>query len=738
MMRKSVLLVILAGSVGAVACGGGGGSSSGGDDSGDAGGDSPSGTSAEGGEDAGEGGSDASDATADTSDAPVDGTLVESGSDAPPDVAEAMADVATDSAESASCGWTPYNTGLSGGNMVDVQYDVRTSPARLYATGGGSLYTSADNGATWTTQGTFAGGSIDWLATPGSDPNVLLATSSAGIIQSMDGGHTWAVVSFQNVAVSSITAAPGSALRVYVGVSGGGVYRSDDQGTTWAAMNGGYPFADTIGIDVAPDNSDDVVTSANLLTAQGGWSANGVVMRTTDGGQTWTTVLQNNGDLYGVKRCTANPTVLYAATGNGIAKSVDRGATWTVTSVGNQVTEVAITPGACDDVYAMVYSVGPEHSTDGGQTFGTALTQGLNLVTPGSWPGKMVVAPRAQAADAGSGDAGSPEGGVSWDQTIVLGSQGGIRATTNGGTQWNTGAGILGLSLRSLMTSPLDPGHLWLSSWGSGIWHRPSASQSWQRIPTTVLPVDYTLVAAPDPYMANRVLVGARTLYVSTDDGTTFTATSTQLNEFGFGFDGTDAGTLYTATQTGGVLQSTNAGTSWSAINGNLTAWATASGTFIDVRSVIVAPGSPQTLYIGTDGAGVQKTTNGGTTWTNVLSPTGVINCLLLVPGSPSTLYACVGGGGIRSSTDGGGTWTDVSSGLPTQDVSGLAYDSSGGGLYATAGKGLYQRMPGQSWTGVDVSCTPAGGISTPAILVNGSARSVVIGAAGGVYSHPI
>ena len=128
-----------------------------------------------------------------------------------------------------------------------------------------------------------------------------------------------------------------------------------------------------------------------------------------------------------------------------------------------------------------------------------------------------------------------------------------------------------------------------------------------------------------------------------------------------------------------GVYKSTDGGSTWTASNGSLTPWATANGTFIDVESIVVDPSAPQTLYIGTNGRGVFKSTDGATSWTNILAPTAAIGCLLVVPGTPSTIYACIEGSGIQQTSNGGTAWTDVSQGLPSLDANGLTFDAADG-----------------------------------------------------------
>ena len=250
--------------------------------------------------------------------------------------------------------------------------------------------------------------------------------------------------------------------------------------------------------------------------------------------------------------------------------------------------------------------------------------------------------------------------------------------------------------------------------------------------------MDYTFGVAPDPYTPKRELVGGWSTLYQSNDGSLFDADPVSENEFGFAFDPTNSNVLYTATQVNGVYKSTDGGETWTASNGSLTPWATANGNFIDVRSIFVDPSNPQSLYIGTNGDGVYKSTDGAASWTSVLAPTEAIGCLLVVPGSPSAVYACVNGSGIQRSSDGGATWTDASQGLPSLDANGLAVDGATGDLYATVGPGAYVKRGTQAWVGIDPACMPGHAAGSPAIVANANARQLVVAAAGGVYAHAL
>jgi len=94
------------------------------------------------------------------------------------------------------------------------------------------------------------------------------------------------------------------------------------------------------------------------------------------------------------------------------------------------------------------------------------------------------------------------------------------------------------------------------------------------------------------------------------------------------------------------------------------------------VNAVAVDPRNSNVVYLGTDGGGVWKTTDGGQTWTPLTDnqPSLEIGALALDPSNPDVVYAgtalvndsfCNDGEGILKSTDGGATWTQLAGPLP-------------------------------------------------------------------------
>ncbi|HKA56188.1 MAG TPA: hypothetical protein VKJ47_21255, partial [Candidatus Binatia bacterium] len=79
----------------------------------------------------------------------------------------------------------------------------------------------------------------------------------------------------------------------------------------------------------------------------------------------------------------------------------------------------------------------------------------------------------------------------------------------------------------------------------------------------------------------------------------------------------------------------------WTAINTGL--------TNTSIYALAVDPTTVSTLYAGTDGGGVYKSTDGGQHWTAI--NTGLTNihvtALALDPRTPTTVYAGTGGSGV-------------------------------------------------------------------------------------------
>lgn len=107
------------------------------------------------------------------------------------------------------------------------------------------------------------------------------------------------------------------------------------------------------------------------------------------------------------------------------------------------------------------------------------------------------------------------------------------------------------------------------------------------------------------------------------------------------------------------------------------------------VNVLLVSPASPSTLYaagIAGSSEGLFRTTDAGSTWTNIVSGTS-FTALAARASEPSTLYAGSWKGWVSRSDDSGDTWSQSEVALVTDRISTLLFDArSDSGLFAAGG----------------------------------------------------
>jgi len=151
--------------------------------------------------------------------------------------------------------------------------------------------------------------------------------------------------------------------------------------------------------------------------------------------------------------------------------------------------------------------------------------------------------------------------------------------------------------------------------------------------------------------------------------------------------DPTTPATVYAGTPGGGVFKSTDGGASWAAVNSGL--------TNTNVFALAIAPTTPTTVYAGTIRGGVFKSTDGGASWVDTQLTNTVVQALTIDPASPTTIYVGTYGRGVFKSTD-GGPWKAVSTSVMDARVVGLATaPTTPTTVYAaTAGGGALFKSP--------------------------------------------
>ena len=261
-------------------------------------------------------------------------------------------------------------------------------------------------------------------------------------------GLQWRLIGpFRGGRVASVTGVTGGGKVFYFGAVDGGVWKTTDAGVTWTPMFDGQPIASIGAIAVAPSNPNVLYAGTGESDIRSALSSGDGVYKSTDGGQTWKNVgLRDSRQISRIVVDPKNPDIVYVgALGHaygpnaerGVFKSTDGGSTWThVLDKGSNigVSDLAIAIASPNILFAGTWNAhrppwstyppinGPGgaiyRSTDSGATWtqltGNGLPEGdLGRVGVAVSPdGKRVYA----LLDAGkkSGLYGSDDGGNTW------------------------------------------------------------------------------------------------------------------------------------------------------------------------------------------------------------------------------------------------------------------------------------------------------------------------------------
>ncbi|HKB02491.1 MAG TPA: SdrD B-like domain-containing protein [Gemmataceae bacterium] len=264
--------------------------------------------------------------------------------------------------------------------------------AVAFASGGtGGIYASHDGGQTWTLETVPAG---TWNSLRFAPDGRLYAIGNDGLQRrNVDG--TWTSVGPAGaVGLRVVRFGESESNLIYVGGSGAGnvagIWRSTDGGATWTAVYTGSEQHESVAdIEILPGGDGQVVIASftDLDSANG---TKGGVLRSTDGGVTWTpanTGLTTGTEGNALAVSPADPNTVYLADGDsrgasfgGVYRSTDGGLTWARTAAIGAVTEVFADPDDARIVYIGQPALDRvRRSEDGGVTF-ASFDQGMDGV----------------------------------------------------------------------------------------------------------------------------------------------------------------------------------------------------------------------------------------------------------------------------------------------------------------------------------------------------------------------
>ena len=246
--------------------------------------------------------------------------------------------------------WTDSFVSLS---QIGGMYFVTPSNGYVVAKG---FFRTTDSGSTWQSVSTFGLGDIGDIYFADSLTG-WFASRFVGISRTTDGGNNWQSVTDSRVSLESLSF-PERGFGWAFGSSG--IYASTDSGNTWILQS------------TLPQIAIGKMLSRTLGYACGGF---GFVYRTTDGGKNWLEISHHatTGDLHSVHM--SGPDRVWAAGGDPviggvIIASTDGGQSWK-TQYSQSFARFQSMAFADTGTTAWVCGIGGTavHTTDGGQTW---------------------------------------------------------------------------------------------------------------------------------------------------------------------------------------------------------------------------------------------------------------------------------------------------------------------------------------------------------------------------------
>ena len=510
-------------------------------------------------------------------------------------------------------------------------------------------------------------GRINCSAVDPFDSNIIyVGAPSGGLWNSTDGGSSWQTPTDQLtvLGVTSVAIDPSNPATIYIATGDGdagdtysiGVLKSTDGGATWNETGLNWEITQTRRISkllIHPDNSDI------LLAA----TSNGIY-RSTNAGQNWSN--SRSGNFKDIEFKPNDASIVYAA-GTSFLRSADNGISFSSVSgtpSSGAVNRLAIAVTPANPEY--VYLLAGRNSDSGFYGLYHSANSGLNFSQRSNSPNILGYAPD-----------GSSSGGQSWYDLALAASptnpdeifSGGVNIwrSTDGGFNWN-------INTYWIYTDPAYPyvhadihtldfhGDRLFAGADGGIFYTDDRGATWTDISAGMATMQFYRFGGY-PGDAGLLIGGAQ------DNGTNRYNSGQWYHVLGAdgmeaAIDYSDPNIMYCCIQNGGLRRSFDGGNSWGDITGGI------SGNGAWVTPYVIDPHHPQILYAGY--SNLWKSTNRGSSWSQISNVFSGINALAVAPSDPSYIYAS-SGATIQRTTDGGTNWENISGGLSGSAITYIA-----------------------------------------------------------------
>lgn len=536
--------------------------------------------------------------------------------------------------------YTPLGDQLTYVSTGDIAVDYNT-PTTIYITIGDNtgwwnpslgVMKSTDGGVTWNTTGlTFsfnAGIAIYRMAMSPTNPGVLLAATTDGLYRTANGGTTWTRV--RTGSHGDIEFKPGDGNTIYATTDDYWgycqVWKSTDAGVNWIQVSSFSTTNSFLRLAVTPANPNKV---AVLMT-----NGNDVYV-SPDGGTNWTYTSDcpENTILY---ISPVNENIIYTGYVN-VYRSNDGGYNWTkITHWHGGMPE--------PEVHADHHFVN-HNPVDANALYfccdGGVYRHEENTTTWTEFTDNLVITQFYRLATA-----------QNHAEVVIGGTQdnGGRKRTTTGTWTYTNGGDAMEVAIDptnyNIIYTTYVNGQLYrsLDGWTADQYYDIRANIPGAPDGDWVAP--YVL----DPNNSSTIVAGYKEVY-----------------------------------------RSTNRGDNWTQISSGMT-----GGN--NLHCIAVAKGNSSVIYTSRDDI-FYRTTNMGTNWTTLTVPNGErITSITIDPNNSSTVYITRSGynagNKVFKSTNGGTSWTNITGTLPNVPFNGSVYyeASTNEGVFIGGDRGVYYR----------------------------------------------
>jgi len=579
---------------------------------------------------------------------------------------------------------TFQDLGLYGGQVNTIAVNPADSDIVFAGTYlGDGLFKSEDAGQSWTAVPGFRNLSVEDIAFDPNDSEVVWVANGHFVDVSRDSGDTWETFYFaydENRFCCAVAVDPfdDSGNTVYVGTGGahddgdyGEIFYTLDGGIRWRRLGwlnwffsgGGKPWSDFNALSFNP-NVEGELWAANT-------SAAGLLFRASNygwsGWRSFAGAVSDNGprafgELRDIKVSPDNASLVFAAGDNGIfRKTTDaEGSGWRATEIDTSCRALAIPVSSPDTVYGAL-SGAVTKSIDAGKTW--AETE-IEVADQNGVPALFLAL---------AGDASDPQvlygGEVDW----------GVYKSLDGALTWH--AANQGILANLVYDTGVDSNGKIVSACTSGVYLQTDNSTWRRKNPYAAYAVrfhpaaDDTLFAGQERDLAKSSDRGATWQYLDICAGD-LQCVVKSVSIIPGDNDTLIAGTRLRSGAGGEIVKITDAGGDFSEQS-----FSVLQEMNVPVNTVAVSPADSRLMLAGTGyfyapeaAGGIFRSSDGGSTWTEVLSGV-IVNSISISAANPDIVYAACGGSstdysgtacaGIYRSIDAGLTWTKTVTGLP-------------------------------------------------------------------------